>query len=111
MLVSTFAREPSRTHYLVEEFDIPFELKRELAEFINSVERLYHAVDALREILARCSAHIKHSADKIDPSLVNTCRMSISDRYLLVKLILAELSAYNIDKIIEKIHEQLAKPP
>jgi phosphoenolpyruvate-protein kinase (PTS system EI component) len=96
---------------LVEEFDIPFEMKRELAEFINSVERLYHAVDALREMLAKCSAHIKHHADKIDHSVVSACRMSISDRYLLVKIILAEISAYNIDKIIEKILEQLAKPP
>jgi hypothetical protein len=111
MLTSTFTREPSRTHYLVEEFDIPFEMKRELAEFVNSVERLYYAVEALREMLAKCSAYIKHtSQDKIEQSIISTCKMSISDRYLLVKIILSEINVYNLDKVIEKILEQLSKP-
>jgi hypothetical protein len=110
---STFAVEPRRTHYIVEEFDIPFEYKRQIAEFINSVERLYRATEALREMLARCSAYIKHTnTDKIDLSIISTCRMSISDRYLLVKLILAELNAYtSLDRVIEKILELLSKPP
>jgi hypothetical protein len=111
MPVSTFAREPGRTHYLIEEFDIPFEQKRELAEFLNSVKRLYYATEALREMLAECSAYIKHHADKIDHYIISTCRMSIADRYLLVKLILAEINAYSLDRIIEKILELLGKSP
>jgi len=97
---------------LIEEFDIQFEYKRQLAEFINSVERLYSATEALREILARCSAYIKRAnPNKIDPLVIDECRMSISDRYLLVKIIMSELNAHsNIDRIIEKILELLSKP-
>jgi hypothetical protein len=96
---------------LVEEFDIRFEHKRQLAEFINSVERLYSATKALQEILVLCSAYIKRASPKIDPSVIDRCRMSISDRYLLVKIIMSELNAYsNIDRIIEEILELLSKP-
>jgi hypothetical protein len=98
-----------RAHYLIEEFGIPYEYKRQLAEFINSVERLYYAVEALREKLAQCSAYIKRSG--IEPSTINICRMSIADRYLRVKLILAELAAHsNLDRVIEEILELLSKP-
>ena len=97
---------------MIEEFDIPYEYKRQLAEFINSVERLHSAVEALHEILASCSAYIKRAnPNKIDPSVIDRCRMSIADRYLRVKLILAELTAHsNLNRVIEKILELLSKP-
>jgi uncharacterized protein YPO0396 len=105
---------PIRVHYLIEEFDIPYEYKRQLAEFVTTVERLYYAVEELREKLAQCSAYIKR-ASGIEPSIINIrsniCRMSIADRYLRVKLVLAELSAHsNLDRVIEKILELLSKP-
>jgi hypothetical protein len=92
--------EPGRIHYIIEEFNIPYEQKRELAEFFNAVRRLYYAAEELREKLASCSTNSSRLSSGI-------CRMSIIDKYIVVKRMLAELNAYNLDEAIKKILEQL----
>jgi hypothetical protein len=89
--------EQGRIYYFVEEFNIPYEYKRLLAEFFNTVRRLYYIAEELRERLAKCSATSSELSDEV-------CKMAIFDKYIVMKQTIAELGAYgSLDEVIREI--------
>jgi hypothetical protein len=101
-------------HYLVEEFPLDvltFREKRSLAEFVTAVEKLYYYVEELKSKIAKCSYLYTHPVDDayVQASALKTCEMAIVDRYMNVKRALADVNAFNIDNIIERILESIRR--